>query len=104
MYSVSIFLCILHTTVLKLYKRLIKALTMSRRLHPPFLVDVGVGGDATDVVGAGAGSEAESGSCWCLEKGKKMGKNIFLCCSLNHIMFFLFTRKFPVHSGTRNTN
>ena len=50
---------------------------MSRRLHPPFLVDVGVGGDAPDVVGAGTGTETESGSCWCLEKGKEREGNIF---------------------------
>ena len=41
-----------------------------RRLHHSFRGDAGGGRDASPPPGAGAGSEAESGSCWSLEAGK----------------------------------
>ena len=43
---------------------------MTRRLHHSVLADVGVGGDAPHVAGAGTGAEAESWSCRSLEKSE----------------------------------
>ena len=76
MYSVSIFSPYYISSCAKVVKTLIKTLPLPRCLHLAFLVDVGLGRDAADVAGAGAGAEAQSGSCWRLEKSKN---NIFRC-------------------------